>query len=191
MNGAALGASVVGYRVTTTITRSPLTSSGCVSSAITARTGRGDRAISVNEKKVDAYALFQRRHIPFYVASVGINQAAVLFGACIPYGSLLVGQQYWGTYGWVVENVQAYARTIVATAQVDVQIGAVSVLTGLLTPSGGNAPGAFGTLVAPALRRGKLTDQLNLRITTNGTGTLTDLTVTVIIRPFPAGGEVA
>lgn len=145
--------------------------------------------MAVHEKRMHPYALLMRRHIPFYVASVGISQSAVLFGACIPYGSLAVGQQYWGTHGWQVESVQATCSAIVATAQIDVLIGAVSVLTGLLTPLQGNR--GLGTLVSPLSRRGRLTDQLNMRVTTNGTGTLTNLLVVVIIRPFPAGGEPA
>ena len=144
--------------------------------------------MSVHERTVESSALLLRRHYPFYVATVGINQAAVLFGAAIPHGSLALLDQINPGMGWIVEGVQAWARAIVATAQIDVQIGAVSVLTGLLTPGGPN-DAAFGTLVAPALRRGTRTSQLNMRVTTNGTGTLTDLTVTVVVRPIPAGGE--
>lgn len=146
--------------------------------------------MAVTDRKVDPYSLVARRHIEFPVAAVGINQAAVLFGAVIPYQGLPSVEPAYQINGWVVEGVQACARVAVSVGQIDVQIGAVSVLTGLLTPGGPNDV-AFGTLVAPASRRGKIIDQLNMRVTTNGSGTFTDLVVVVTIRPFPGENEAA
>lgn len=158
--------------------------------------------MAVVDKKIHPYAAFVRQPIQFPVASVGINQAAVLFGAVLPYqglaaisaqSSTYVAEPAYAAYGWQVEAVVASCSAIVATAQIDVLIGAVSVLTGLVTPNSvaGQTVPAQGTLVAPASRRGKFGDQLNMRVTTNGSGTLTNLLVTVTIRPFPADNEAA
>ncbi len=145
--------------------------------------------MAVQDRKVHPYAAFARQLVDFSLGSIAINQAAVLFAATIPYQGFPVGQPPYALYGWQVENVQVFCTAIVATAQADVQIGAVSVLTGLITPVANTV--VAGVLVAPALRRGKFTDQLNVKFTTNGTGTLTNVAVTVTIRPFPLDNEAA
>lgn len=155
--------------------------------------------MAVVDKHISPFAAVSRTPIEFIVESVPINQAAVLFAAVIPYqglesisaqGSAYVAEPAYAIAGWQVENVQANCLALAATAQVDVLIGAVSVLTGLLTPSqqNNNFP-VMGSLAVPALRRGRFGDQLNMRVTTNGTGTFTGLHVTVTIRPFAVNDE--
>jgi len=143
----------------------------------------------MTDRKAHPFAAFVRDPLTFAFGSIAINQAAVLFGALTPYQGYPAGQPPYALYGWQVENVQVFCTAIVATAQADVQIGGVSVLTGLITPVAATV--VQGVLVAPALRRGKFTDVLQCKFTTNATGTLTNVAVTVTIRPFPLDNEAA
>lgn len=153
--------------------------------------------MSIRDINVEAYEPFARRPHLFYVATVPISQAAVLFAQMVPYAYLLSGPAPgvkqglppYATYGWVVEDVQigASASANPGSINVDVQINAVSVLTSL---PAAQPSWITGTLVAPALRRGKVGDQLNLRVTTGGASTITDLQVQVALRAFPMGAEV-
>lgn len=145
--------------------------------------------MAMTDKKVHPFAAFARALLDFSFDNVPISQAAVLFGAIVPYQGFPVGQPPYALYGWQIENVQVFCRTIVATGQADVQIGGVSVLTGLITPVAATV--VPGVLVAPALRRGKFTDTLQVKFTTNGTGVITNAKVTVTLRPFPLGNEAA
>lgn len=118
--------------------------------------------------------------ITFAIASVGINQAAVVYGAQRP------------PFRGEIVGVTAWSRAMAATATLDVRINEVSVLTALFSPTQGVNPPARGTLVAArASRRFLAGGRVQLYITTNGTGTLTDLVVTVWVRPYPQAGEVA
>lgn len=145
--------------------------------------------MAVQDRKVHQFAAFVREPIMVGLASVPISQAAVLFASVVPYQGFPAGQPPYALYGWQVDNVQVFCTAIVATAQADVQINGVSVLTGLITPVAGAV--TPGVLVAPAARRGKFTDPLQVKFTTNGTGTLTNVLVTVTIRPFPLDNEAA
>jgi hypothetical protein len=148
--------------------------------------------MAVTDKKVHFAALFAREPFAFSIASVPISQAAVIFGIAVPYQGAQSPFPY-AMKGWQVENVQVFCTAIAATAQVDIQCGThaapVTVLTGLITPVAGIV--TQGVLVAPSARRFNLTDEIDLKCTTNGTGTLTNLMVTVTIRPFPLDNEAA
>lgn len=148
--------------------------------------------MSTTDKKVHFAALFAREPFSFGLSSIAINQAAVIFGIVVPYQGATSPFPY-AMKGWQVENVQVFCTAIVATAQVDVQGGVhgatTSVLTGLVTPVAGAV--TQGVLVAPASRRFNLSDELNVKFTTNGTGTLTNVMVTVTLRPFPLDNEAA
>ncbi len=114
----------------------------------------------------------------------------MLFAAVVPYQGFPSGQPPYAVFGWQVDNVQVFCTAIAATSSVDVQIAGVSVLTGLITPVAATV--VQGTLVATlATRRGKLTDTLQVKCTTNGTGTITNLMVTATLRPFPLDNEAA
>lgn len=112
--------------------------------------------------------------------TVPINQGGVTFDAVIPYPAALAGQV--GQPGRViVEDVQVFARGVVATASVDLKKGGTSILTGPVTPVAGTV--VAGALVAAdATKRFGPGDQLNVVVTTNGTGTITDLAVNVRVR---------
>lgn len=146
--------------------------------------------MSTTDRKVHQFALFARELFSFNVSAVAINQAAVLFGAVKPHLGLTLPPYL--VKGWVVECVQAFCTAIAATAQVDVQIDGVSILTALLVPVAatvvGATPGA-GMVAAITGRTGLPTSTLQLKITTNGTGTLTNLMVTCTIRPYPLDNE--
>lgn len=149
--------------------------------------------MSVTDRKMHWATLMARDPIDLGISSIPINQAAVLFAAAVPYQGIPSPFPY-AMKGWQIENVQVFCTAIVATAQIDVKAGVAgstaSVLTGLITPVAGTV--VQGTLVASlAGRRFNLSDQLEVRATTNGTGTLTNVTVTVTIRPFPLDNEAA
>lgn len=97
-------------------------------------------------------------------------------------------------YRFRVERVDIFATAVTATITVDVQIGAVSVLTTALTPVANtvvSATAANSGMVASVTTRTATadTDAINVRYTTNGTGAATKLIATVWIRPYPLNGE--
>lgn len=112
------------------------------------------------------------------VATAGANQAAVRWDAVrVPHGFEVVAVDAWG-------------KTVTATAQVDVTVNGVSVLSALLTPATGATAPASGALVATrSARRGTAGQEVALKVTTNGTGAFADLDVRVWIRPYPQNGE--
>ncbi|HYL22492.1 MAG TPA: hypothetical protein VEU74_12075 [Gemmatimonadales bacterium] len=153
--------------------------------------------MAVTDKKVHFLAAFARDPIDFNAAAVAINQAGVVIEALIPWQGILPP---YAMKGWQVENVQVFCTATAATASVDIQIarsiaagaltGGASVLTGVITPVAGSI--VQGALVAPASRRSiTLNDVLAMLVTTNGTGTITNLTATVTIRPFPLDNEAS
>lgn len=142
--------------------------------------------MAVTDKKAHRFALHIKRVIELRIPSGPISQAAVTWDALIPIQAALkaVGQAPY----YLVEAVEVFTRAIVATAQVDVKIGATSVLTGLITPVAGT-PTVGAVVAAIASRIIKAGDVLNGVLTTNGTGTLTDCVIRVTVRAFPASEE--
>lgn len=117
----------------------------------------------------------QSHNIPILTA---VGQTALLVGAWTP------------GFRFQIDKVSVMATAVTATITVDVQIGGVSVLTGQITPVAGTE--TAGTLTATlATLRGKSTDQLQVKYTTNGSGAATNLVTTVQIRPYPLDGESA
>ena len=113
-----------------------------------------------------ASTIIDKRMIEAPVASVPINQAAAEF---FQYTVPAIGQ---------VVGINVYCTATAATASVDVQKNSVSILTGVVTPQAGVDVGATidGTkngLVA--------SDVLTVNVTTNGTGTITNLAVVIEI----------
>jgi hypothetical protein len=130
-----------------------------------------------------------QRVVRLSVPTVPISQAGVTYDAVIPYPVALANRPGAASY-LLVEDVQVFARVVVATAQVDVRKGAVSLLTGLITPVAGTP--TVGTLVASVpTRRFSPGDVLNLVLTTNGSGTITDLDVQLTLRPAPVSADAA
>ncbi len=85
-------------------------------------------------------------------------------------------------YRFQVVGVEHFAEDVAATASYDVKIGTTSVLNAAAVPvadTRGDAP-LHGTL---ANLQGEASEEINLHVTTNGTGTFTGLKVRVTIRP--------
>ena len=118
------------------------------------------------------------RHTLAFPITTAISQTSILFGAQTP------GVRY------QVTKVSAFSTAVTASVAVDVQLNGVSVLTGAITPVAGTE--VAGTLVSTlASLRGKSTDQIQIKLTTNGTGAATNLVVYVQVRPYPSFGEIA
>lgn len=143
--------------------------------------------MSVTDRKVHYAALHARQFIQYVNAAVPINQAGVRFLSVVPYQGVIPP---YALYGYQVDNVQVWCTATAATVTVDAQINAVTILTGGIVPVA--AAVTPGTLVAAvAGRRGRLIDPLAIVITSNGTGTIANLVVTVTFRPFPLDNEAA
>ena len=108
------------------------------------------------------------KHVPCVRAAVAISQTDVELLEFKP------GKRF------VIEEVQVYASAVVAAATIDVKIGGVSVLSTVVTPVADTA--TIGALVAAALRKGTSSSTFTVHVTTDGSGTLTDLQVTVALR---------
>lgn len=107
-----------------------------------------------------------------------VSQAGVLFGQITP------------GYRYQVTAVKVFAVTVTATISVDVQINGTTVLTGNVTPVAGAE--TAGTLSATlSARRGTSTNPLQVKLTTNGSGAATNLSVMVYIRPYPMNQDAA
>lgn len=111
-----------------------------------------------------------KRDVVLSVQSVGNDEAATLFDSYKP------------GFPFEVVGVQHFAEAIVATASYDVQIGSTSVLAAAEVPTADTRED--GVLSATwANRLGGAADELNLKCTTNASGTLTGLKVKVTIIP--------
>ncbi len=75
-----------------------------------------------------------------------------------------------------LEEVQVFCRGVTATASVEVRADAVSLLSAPATP-------LANTIATPVLASNSVTasEELRVHVTTNGSGTITDLTVTLLI----------
>lgn len=141
----------------------------------------------MNDRDLHNYAAFPREQIVVSIATVPIslNQA---FHVIQPYAGLPPGKPGYALAGWLVENVQVFCTAVTATASVNPDISAINnLLTGAITPVAGTV--VQGALVAQRLRIGALGQSIRTVITTNGTGTITNLVVTFTIRPFPVVGD--
>lgn len=142
--------------------------------------------MAVTDKKVHQFAAFAREPITYSDRASPINQAGAKVFSIKPYQ----GETFqYALRGWIIENVQVYCTATAATFAVDVQISGVTVLTGTITPVAATI--VQGVLAALAARKGLTTDSLDIVITSNGTGTATNLVVTITVRPFPLDNEAA
>lgn len=143
--------------------------------------------MSFTDRKAHEYAAFARRRILLTVGSVPINTAGVEMVAVTPYQGFPT--PLYALYGWLVETVQYFCVARVATANIELRVNAVSssVLTGPSQPTAGAV--TFPGLQPITQRKFKYGDRLGVVVTSDGTGTITNLLVTVTIRPFPLDGE--
>lgn len=132
--------------------------------------------MSVTDNKLDKAGKASLKCITMELGTSATDAAAVLVDALVP------------GFNFVVERVEAYAKTVTATISLDVLIGATSVLSAPITPVA-DTPTA-GSLVSSKLtRKGSATSELRFRYTTNGTGAATRCRVRVWVRVFPLNGE--
>lgn len=109
-----------------------------------------------------------RRVVSVSVASVGSNQSGAEIYKFDPAENL------------TLEEVQVYCTASAATASVDVREAGVSMLSAPATPSAGN-------VVKPTVSDAALasTNLLTVNVTTDGTGTISNLTVTMLFKAMP------
>lgn len=131
----------------------------------------------VTDKKMDVNGAASRHHIVFPITTA-VSQAGVLFGAWTP-----------GQPG-MITKVSVFATAVTATITVDVQIGGTTVLTGAITPVAGTETAGTLSSTLSALRY-KSTDQIQVKLTTNGSGAATNLVVRVQVRPYPCNQDAA
>lgn len=92
-------------------------------------------------------------------------------------------------YRFRVLGVEVFCSAVAATASIDVKIGAVSVLNAVITPSAAaRVAGVLSAVLANVV--GTATEDITVEATTDGTGTIDDLVVTVVTRPYPVNTEV-
>lgn len=132
--------------------------------------------MAITDIKVANNAALPLKTISLSPDAVPISQAAALFAAVTP------------GFRFEITAVEVFCRATVATASVDVQINGTTVLTGLVTPVAGSL--VAGTLVTTrATRRGTSANPIQVKVTTNGTGTITGLMVNVTYRAYPSANE--
>lgn len=89
-----------------------------------------------------------------------------------------------------IVGVEGYARTEAGVVSGDVKIQTVTSLAAVIAFA--TATRVVASLAAAlAARRGSKTDAINVHFTSDGTGVLTNGTVTVRYRPLPMSGDAA
>lgn len=129
-----------------------------------------------DQKNVAADSELGRRTYTFHVEDVPSGEAGVTYDGVLP-----------GFQG-VVEDVQGHAEASSASADVDVQAGGTSVLDSLVNDPSGQFQATVDS--DKDVRTFADDENLELVLTTDGTGSFTGLTVQVTVRPRPMGGEV-
>lgn len=114
---------------------------------------------------LEASGVRDRRMVTAHCASVGSSQTDAEVFEFDPPEDL------------TLEEVQVYCTATAATAGVDVKEGGTSVLSSSATP-------AAGAVVKPTISDGNISasNNVTVQVTTNGTGSITDLTVTLLFK---------
>lgn len=133
----------------------------------------------VVDKKVDKDAAIAEKLIPFAIDDVGNSEADTLLGAFNP------------GYDFEIIGVQAFAASATAGASVDVKIATTSALSAALDldadANGARADAVLSGTLASV--RGLSTEDINVHVTTDGTGTVEGLVVYVLIRKRGHAGD--
>jgi hypothetical protein len=131
---------------------------------------------TIQDRDIHADANIARVPLTFHKDDVAISQADVKVASFKP------------GYDFEIVGVQHFAAGVAANASYMVKIGATNALDAAAVPVAATRGDA--TLHATrANRQGTEADEINLHVTTDGTGTLTDLSVIVLIRPRGLRGE--
>lgn len=119
---------------------------------------------------LDAANVRDRRMLTACRGSVGANQGGVEIFAWDPPGDV------------TMEEVQVYCSGVVAVAGVDVKVNGGSVLSAPATPSA-------GVIVKPVISAGSIPagHKVTVHVTTNGSGSISDLAVTMLLKSPLAG----
>jgi len=114
---------------------------------------------------LEAANVRDRRVVPAHRSSVGNSESDTEIFEFDPSEDL------------TLEEVQVYCSATTATASVDVKENGVSVLSASATPSA-------GSVVKPAISDGSISasNNLTVHVTTDGTGDITNLTVTLLFK---------
>lgn len=129
-----------------------------------------------DERNVPVEAELARRVYTFHVESVPSGESGVTYDGVKP-----------GFQG-VIEDVQGHTEASTASADVDVQIAGTTALDSLVN----DPSGLFQATVDSDKDNRTFADDENVELvlTTGGSGDFTGLTVQVTVRPRPMGGEV-
>lgn len=122
----------------------------------------------IRDENVQRDADFAKQILTFALADQGNSASDVLLAAARP------------GFPFRVVGVTAFCVAETATASVDVKIGATSVLSAAVTLDAGDLE--VGT-VDDSASVGGSSDEINVHVTTDGSGDTTGVTVGVIIRP--------
>lgn len=147
--------------------------------------------MSLTDRFVHKDAAYARTLLPFYIPSVPINQAGIVYGEIRPFLGYPTGQPPYAVAGWYIDEVQWFSTARVATVNFDVLITNPQN-TAFTTAVGAAGAVIFGTVaVSNPARRGNFNQGVAIRMTTDGTGTVTNFMVIVTIRPYPLDNEAA
>lgn len=125
--------------------------------------------MKVDDRNTSPDASFVRQSVTLHRASVAASQADVLVASFRP------------GFDFEIVDVQAFANGVTATASYMVKIGATNALAAATTPTA-DTRGSAALHATAANRRGTASEDINLHVTTNGTGAFADLSVIVTFR---------
>lgn len=130
----------------------------------------------VVDKSIGPDSGVAREIVLLFVDDVPISQTGQIYDAAVP------------GHAFYVEKIEHYVEALTAAVTFIAYIG-TTALTGAETPVVETV--TAGTITATvANRKGSATDNLNIKVTSDGSGVATGLKVRVTIRPFPMGGEL-
>ena len=130
----------------------------------------------VVDKSIGPDAGVAREIVLLFVDDVPISQTGQIYDSAIP------------GFAFYVEKIEHFAEAVTATATFQAFIG-TTALVAASTPVADTLTQATIT-ATEAQRKGTATDDLNIKVTTDGSGLLTGLKVRITIRPYPMGGEL-
>lgn len=133
---------------------------------------------TIQDRDVHQQANVAKEYITLGRGTVAANQADVKVDSFKP------------GYAFEIVSVQEFGSAVTATATYDLKIGTTSALSGARTPVA-NTRGDATLSATAANKRGTAAQELNLHVTTNGTGAFSNLSVRVGIRPRGMRGEPA
>lgn len=132
---------------------------------------------------IEDVRVFTAFHVPSLEAS-GINDRRIVTAHCASIAANQSDAQvfaYDAPQDLTLAEVQVYCGSITATATVNVKAAGVSLLSAPATPSA-------ASIVKPAVSTPGISagSRITVHVTTNGTGSIANLTVTLLLKAAPA-----